>query len=327
MRKIVYIFSLLFAMTLLVNIETLAQKKQQQKPTREKIVVTGPKVKIQKDFTLFERTPDRRPVATKGSNYIEADVIKFYSAKNYTISEGNVVFRNYEKNIEITSGYSEFYGDTGDVIFAQSPRMYISNENLYTGGDRVFMNVNEDKVNIEENGFISNQEFRAFAKRIEYASKNNLARMLGDVRVMATNLFIRSDIAFASIYSNTISNYIGYGNVVVETKNINSRSEHLIANFKSRNEIDRYVLTTNVIVDGKDIYVEAFKMVGIVSNIVENNTTNELKYYTFTGGGKQVYYQNKKENTILECDLLEVVMDKDNELVSSTARGRVRVIK
>lgn len=327
MRKVICIILSLLVVNLFTNIHLFAQKKQQQKPTREKIVVTGPKVRIQKDFTLFEGTPDRRPVATKGSNYIEADVIKFYSAKNYTISEGNVVFKNYEKNIEITSGYSEFYGDTGDVTFTQSPRMYISNENLYTGGDRVFMNVNEDKVNIEENGFITNQEFSLFAKKIEYISKNNLARMFGDVRVIATNLSIRSDTAFASIYSNTISNYVGYGNIVVETKNVSSKSEHLIANFRNRNEIDRYVLTTNVIVDGKDIYVESFKMVGVVSNIIENNTTNQLKFYTFTGGGKQVYYQNKKENTTLECDLLEVVMDKDNELVSSTARGRVRVIK
>ncbi|MCX8028939.1 MAG: hypothetical protein N2712_02980 [Brevinematales bacterium] len=327
MRKsIITILSLVLVFSFFNH--TYSQKKQSQKQEKSnRIVVTGPKVKIQKDFTLFESTPEKRPVAIRGSNYVEANIIKFYSAKNYIISEGNVIFKNYEKNIEITSGYSEFYGDTGDVVFMSNPRMYLSNDNLYAGGERVFMNVNEDKVNIETNTFITNQNFRAHSFRTEYASKNNLARMFGDVRVFSTNINIRSDIAFVTIYSNTVSNYIGYGNVNVETKNINSKSEYLLVTFKSSNEIDRYLLLTNVIVDGKDLYVEAFKMTGIVSNVIDGNTTNELKFYIFTGGQKQVYYQNKKESTVLECDLLEVIMDKDNEMISSTAKGRVKVIK
>lgn len=324
--------SVITALIFIISISLIvfAQKKQssQAKTTKsDKIVVTGPKVKIEKDYTLFEKTVDKRPVATKGSNYIEADVIKFFSAKNYTISEGNVVFKNYEKNIEITSGYSEFYGNTGDVVFSVSPRMYLSNNNVYAGGDKVFMNVNEDKVNIENNAFITNEATKAFSDKVEYISKDNLAKMMGNVRILSSNINIKSDIAYMSIYSNVISNYIGYGNVFVETKNINAKSEYLFATFRSSNEIDRYILITNVIVDGKDLYVEAFKMVGVVSNIVEGGKTNEYKLYTFTGGGKQVYYQNKKEDTTLECDLLEVIMDKDNEMVSSTAKGKVKVVK
>ncbi len=71
---------------------------------------------------------------------------------------------------------------------------------------------------------------------------------------------IKSDLAYVSIFSNSVSNYIGYGKVVVESKNITSKSEYLLATFKSSNEIDKYIMLTNVILDGKDIYVEAFKM-------------------------------------------------------------------
>lgn len=315
----------------LIAVPLYSQKKQSVRTTKEvkkdKIVVTGPKVKIEKEFTLFESTQDKRPVATKGSNYIEANVIRFHSAKNYTISEGNVIFRNYERNLEITSGYCEFYGDSGDVVFTKEPRMYLSNENLFAGGEKVFMNVNEDRVNVEENAFITNEVTRAFSRRLEYISKNNLAKMVGDVKIFSTNMNIRSDIAYLSIYSNNISNYIGYGNVFVETKNISAKSEYLFATFRKNNEIDRYVLMTNVLVDGKDLFVEAFKMVGVITNLVEDGKTNDFKLYTFSGAGKQVYYHNKKEDTILECDLLEVLMNEENEMVSSSARGRVRAIK
>lgn len=319
----------LFVISILsISLFVYAQKKTQQRATvQEKIVVKGPKVTIQKDFTLFEKLGDKRPVATKGSNYIEANVIKFFSAKNFTISEGDVVFRNYEKNIDITSGYCEFYGNTGDVLFSQSPRMYLSNNNMYAGGDAVFMNINEDKVIVQTNAFITNENLRAFSMFLEYISKQNLAKMIGDVKIFSTNMSIRSDLAFVSIYSNVVSNYIGYGNVFVEAKNISAKSQYLFAVFKNTNEIDKYTLLTNVVVDSKDIYVEAFKMVGVVSNVVEGGKTNEYKFYTFTGGGSPVFYQNRKEDTTLECDLLEVLMDSENELISSVAKGRVRVVK
>lgn len=319
----------LFVISILsISLFVYAQKKTQQRATvQEKIVVKGPKVTIQKDFTLFEKLGDKRPVATKGSNYIEANVIKFFSAKNFTISEGDVVFRNYEKNIDITSGYCEFYGNTGDILFSQSPRMYLSNNNMYAGGDAVFMNVNEDKVIVQTNAFITNENLRAFSMFLEYISKQNLAKMIGDVKIFSTNMNIRSDLAFVSIYSNVVSNYIGYGNVFVEAKNISAKSQYLFAIFKNTNEIDKYTLLTNVVVDSKDIYVEAFKMVGVVSNVVEGGKTNEYKFYTFTGGSSPVFYQNRKEDTTLECDLLEVLMDSENELISSVAKGRVRVVK
>ncbi|MFN4244822.1 MAG: hypothetical protein ACK4F9_01555 [Brevinematia bacterium] len=308
---------------------SFAQKKTAKPTTKtsDKIVVTGPKVKIEKDYTLFERTPDKRPVATKESNYIEADTIKFFSAKNYTISEGNVVYRNYEKNIEIKAGYSEFYGNTGDVVFEKSPMMYLSNNNLYAGGNKVFMNVNQDKVSVDGNVFITNENVRAFADKAEYVSKDNLSRMYGGVRIFSSNINIKSDTAFFSIFSNNISNYIGYGNVVTETKNILARSEYLFATFKNNNNIDKYVLMTNVVVDGKDLYVEAFKMVGVVSNVVDGDKTNEVKFYTFTGFEKLVFYKDKKEDSVLECEVLEVIMDENNEMISSTAKGKVKVIK
>ncbi len=137
---------------------SLAQKEKQTYRKTNKIVVKGPNVKIEKDYTLFQSSATQRPIANQGSNYIEADTIKYFSSKNYTISEGNVIFKNLEKNIEIASGYSEFYGNSGDVIFTKSPRMYLSNNNMYVGGERVYLNVNEDKVNVETNTFITNEK-------------------------------------------------------------------------------------------------------------------------------------------------------------------------
>ncbi len=329
MGKVFYLrFCFSFILVVLFVFFGLTTSIAQKKSTKsgEKIVVTGPKVKIEKEYTLFEKTLDKRPVATKGSNYIEADVIKFFSAKNYTISEGNVIYKNYEKNIEIRAGYSEFYGNTGDVIFDRSPLMYLSNNNLYTGGSKVFMNVNQDKVNVDGNVFVTNNNVKAFADKAEYISKDNISKMFGNVSVFSSNVSIRSDSAFISVFSNSVSNYIGYGNVVAETKNITLRSEYLFATFKN-DYIDRYILMTNVIVDGKDLYVESFKMVGVVSNVIYEDRTNELRFYTFTGLGKPVFYRDKKEDSTLECELLEVIMDENNEMISSTAKGKVRVIK
>lgn len=327
MRKLISII-VIVSLAILPYSLSFAQKKKQSQTKITKIVVKGPNVKIEKDYTLFQASSIQRPIATQGSNYIEADVIKYFSSKNYTISEGNVIFKNLDKNIEITSGYSEFYGNTGDVIFERSPRMYLSNNNMYVGGEKVYLNVNEDKINVETNTFITNENIKAFADKVEYTSKDNLARMVGNVSISSSNMNIKSDLAYISIYSNTISNYIGYGNVVVESKNITSKSEYLLSTFKSSNEIDKYIMLTNVVLDSKDIYVEAFKMTGFISNVIEGDKTNTLKYYNFFGTSqKQVYYQNKKEETTLECDSLEVIMNEVNELVSSTARGKVKVIK
>ncbi|MGC8964125.1 MAG: LptA/OstA family protein [Brevinematia bacterium] len=324
MRKLIHILAILIVA---LGFTTTLLAKQKQTKTNQ-IIVKGPNVKIEREYTLFQASGNQRPTATQASNYIEADIIKYFSSKNYTISEGNVVFRNLEKKIEINAGYSEFYGNTGDVTFTKSPRMYLSNNNMYIGGEKVYLNVNEDKVNVEKNTFVTNENIKAVADKVEYTSKDNLAKMIGNVSISSSNMNIKSDIAYISIFSNVVSNYIGYGNVVIESKNITSKSEYLIATFKSSNEIDKYLMLTNVILDGKDIYVEAFKMSGFISNFVEGVKTNYLKYYNFFGTSqKQVYYQNKKEETTLECDSLEVIMDENNELISSTAKGKVKVIK
>ncbi len=329
-RKLVIIF-LVFTIFLISDL-LYAQKtsKVSEKSTakKEKIVVKGPKARFEKDFTLFIGDQDRRPTAIHKSNYIEADVIKFFSAKNYVIAQTNVIFKNDEKKVNINSEYLEFYGDTGNAVFTGNPRMYISNENMYTGGDKVYMNVNEDVVNIEKNAFITNENIRAYSDKVEYVSKNNLAKMFGNVKVFSSNINLSSDIAFVTIISNEISNYVAFGNVVSETKNLTGRSEYLISFFKPTNSIDRYTMITNVVVDGKDVYVEAFKLEAKVSNIYENGMTNNLTFYTFYGNGnKRVFYVNKKEDTQLECDILDAVFDENNELVSSTARGKVKVIR
>jgi hypothetical protein len=146
--------------------------------------------------------------------------------------------------------------------------------------------------------------------------------MFGNVKIFSTNINIKSDIAYATVNSNFISNYIAYGNVISESKNIVTKSQSLVANFKSTNEIDNFTMTTNVVVDGKDLYVEAFNLFAIVSN------DQKITFYTFTSTkDKRVFYKNKKEDTTLECDLLEVIMNEDNEMISSTAKGNVKVIR
>jgi lipopolysaccharide export system protein LptA len=327
--KIVLVFSFIFVVFALPHISYGASegKKSDQKAKPLKIVVKGPKAKFEKGYTVFLSAEGKRPVATQGSNYIEADTIKYFQDKNFVISEGNVVFKNFEKKIDITSGYSEFYGNTGDVIFSLAPRMYISNENMYVGGEKVFMNVNEDKVRIETNAFVTNENFRAYADRVEYISKSNLSKMFGNVKIFSTNLNVSSDIAFATVNSNFVSNYIAYGNVVSESKNIVAKSQSLVANFRNTNEIDNFTMITNVVVDGKDLYVEAFYLFAVISNST-SSTNQKLTFYTFNGTkDKRIFYKNKKEDTTLECDVLEVIMDENNEMVSSTAKGSVKVIR
>ncbi len=325
--KVIFVLSLIFFVfgSLYVSYGVTKQSKQKAKPL--KIVVKGPKAKFEKSYTVFFSAEGKRPVAVQGSNYIEADVIKYFQDRNFVISEGNVIFKNFEKNIEIVAGYSEFYGNTGDVVFSSNPRMYISNENMYVGGERVFMNVNEDRVRIETNAFVTNENFRAYADRVEYVSKSNLSKMFGNVRIFSTNLNVSSDVAFATVNSNFVSNYIAYGNVVSESKNIVAKSQSLVANFRNTNEIDNFTMTTNVIIDGKDLYVEAFYVFAVVSNFT-SSSDQKLTFYTFNGtADKRVFYKNKKEDTTLECDVLEVVMNENNEMLSSTAKGNVRVIR
>jgi hypothetical protein len=151
--------------------------------------------------------------------------------------------------------------------------------------------------------------------------------MFGNVKIFSTNLNVSSDIAFATVNSNFVSNYIAYGNVVSESKNIVAKSQSLVANFRNTNEIDNFTMITNVVVDGKDLYVEAFYLFAVISNST-SSTNQKLTFYTFNGTkDKRIFYKNKKEDTTLECDVLEVVMDENNEMVSSTAKGNVKVIR
>jgi len=320
--KFFLLFFLIFVISFSYDVYGAKIKASDSKPKPIKITVKGPKAKFEKGYTIFVSAEGKRPFATQGSNYIESDTIKYFQDKNFVISEGNVIFRNLEKNIEITSGYSEFYGNNGDVVFSSTPRMYISNQDMYVGGEKVYMNVNEDKVIVETNAFVTNGNFRSYADKVEYISHDNLSKMFGNVKIFSTNINIKSDIAYATVNSNFISNYIAYGNVISESKNIVTKSQSLVANFKSTNEIDNFTMTTNVVVDGKDLYVEAFNLFAIVSN------DQKITFYTFTSTkDKRVFYKNKKEDTTLECDLLEVIMNDNNEMISSTAKGNVKVIR
>ncbi len=298
-----------------------------------KMLVSGDEGFFKKGYTRFRGNA----YVEKGSVKMFADVIEYFETNNLALGKGNVKLFDYESGLNVTSKYSEYYGNSNVILFFDSPVLTISNKNFLLRGDVIVLDNESESILSFTNSYLSNGNVEVFSDSIKIFSTSNLIRLTGNSKVFSTNFTIYSDEAFIISATNKstkeleIKRYVGIGKVVVTGSNFSLSSERIVINFSNGQLIDYIAFGgVNLSNDSTIVLSEYFRSqfyegkdvlhIGMTNVVVSNLSSGDVLYSDYLISdkvnkydlitGEKVYYIIKDSGAKVRAKVIERFIER-----------------
>lgn len=266
-------------------------QKASQGTGKDKMIVGGDEGIFKKGYTRFSGNA----YVEKGSVRMFAEVIEYFETNNLAIGRGNVVLKDLKSGLNVSGGYSEYYGDSNIIYFYQSPYLILSNNNIFLKGDVIILKQNDEIVVSEGNSYLTNNDVEMYANKIEIMSKSNIIKLIKNSKIISTNFWVFSDNGFIITSNNAktketeILKYVGIGNVRVVGSNFILDAERIVINFDN-NEVSNYIAVGDVKISNQDSFITAgyfrsefhkgrdVKHIGMTNVSISNFSTGEMLF-------------------------------------------------
>lgn len=290
-----------------------AQKSASQSSQKDRMIVSGDEGFFKKGYTRFKGNA----YVEKGSVRMFADVIEYFETNNLAIGKGNVFLKDSRSGLNVRGGYSEYYGNSNIIFFLENPYLVISNTNdiTFLKGEVIILNQDDESVISETNGYMTNRSMEVFSDTIKIFSKSNIIRLIGNSKIISSNLNILSDRAVIFTYSNQITKqvevkrYVGIGNILIVGSNFTLNSDRIVINF-TNNDIYDYIAVGNVRISNESTFITSgyFRSVfsnkkdvlhiGMTNVVVSNLRNGEVMYSDNLLSDKEKNYEIFSGNVV-----------------------------
>lgn len=286
---------------------------------KDKMVVSGDEGFFKKGYARFTGNA----YAEKGSIRMSADVIEYFETNNLAIGRGGVVLKDSKTGLTVVGGYSRYYGESNVVVFSGKPWLAAPENNFFLRGELLTIYQDEEYVVSETNSYLSNSRMEVYSDVIEILSKSNLTRLVGNARVVLSNVTITSDRALIITESNRssremeVKRFIGIGNVTIYSSNSLLKCSSVVINF-TNNEVYDYIAVGGVRISNENtlIFSEYFRSefyrnediihIGMTNVVMSNLGNDEVVYSDYLFSDRRNGYELLTGNVVYVVNRGEV---------------------